>query len=38
MKTECKGSHDGKHRPTPRMGSRTGYICKCCSKEIENDQ
>lgn len=34
-KEECKSSHNGKHRPIEKIGSITGYICKCCSKEIE---
>ncbi len=34
-KEECKGSHDGRHRPSEKMGSITGYVCKCCSKEVE---
>lgn len=36
MTDPCEGSHDGKHRPIRKMGSSTGYICKCCRKEIEN--
>ena len=32
---ECKGSHNGIHRPVEKLGSITGYICSCCSKEIE---
>lgn len=35
LKKECKGSHDRKHKPTPKMGSKTGYICSCCRKEVK---
>jgi len=33
---ECKSSHDGKHKPIQKLGSKTGYICSCCREEIEN--
>lgn len=33
-KEKCKASHDGLHRQIEQMGSVTGYICKCCNKEI----
>jgi len=32
----CKGTRDGKHMLIQKIGSKTGYICKCCNKEIEN--
>lgn len=32
---ECKASHDGRHRTVPKLGSCTGYLCKCCNKEID---
>lgn len=38
-KNRCRGSrgsHNGEHRPIQKMGSKTGYICKCCNKEIKN--
>ena len=37
-KTKCKGSHDGKHRLIRKLGSITGYVCKCCCKEIEKEK
>jgi len=34
---KCKGSHDGKHRPIIKLGSKTGFICACCRKEVYID-
>lgn len=30
----CRGTHDGKHRLIQKVGSKTGYICSCCNKEV----
>jgi len=36
--TKCKATHDGKHRPQKKLGSKTGYICKGCREEITVDE
>ncbi len=35
---QCDGSHDGNHRPIRKMGSKSGYICSCCRKEVEKQE